>query len=82
MQQDAIALLRDDSPYWSATTKDWLLRAAMLSAIANRDYAAVGAIDRDLGSHVVGNTITLPHRSYMLAYAEQRLAHESGTARK
>jgi predicted membrane-bound spermidine synthase len=82
VQQDAITLLRDDSPYWSATTKDWLLRAAMLSAIATRDYEAVGIIDRDLGRHVIGNTITLAHRSYMLAYADQRRAHESGITTK
>lgn len=82
VKHDATALLRDNSPYWSATTKDWLLRTAMLGAIANGDYAAVAAIDRDLGSRVLGNNVTLAHRAYMLAYAAQRLLHTPAVADK
>lgn len=58
-----------------------MLRTAMLAAIANEDYAAVAAIDEEIGRGVVGNGMTLPHRSYMLALADRRSGRQASAPR-
>jgi predicted membrane-bound spermidine synthase len=77
VQRDATALLGEKGEYLSVTSKDWLLRAAMLAAIAGGDYAAVAAIDEGVGRDVAGNGVTLAHRGYMLALADRRAAGEA-----
>jgi hypothetical protein len=72
VQLGAASVLREDAGHWSLTSRDWLLRAAMLGAVVSGDYAAVRRIDDELGKQVVGNTITIAYRGYMLALADRR----------
>lgn len=72
VQQRAVAALEDRSFPAPAETKDWLLRLAMLSAIANKDYPAVTDIERRLGKKLPGVGSSLLARSYLLSFADHR----------
>jgi predicted membrane-bound spermidine synthase len=72
LQHEAGELLRDGADHQSDTTRDWLLRAAMLSAIGANDFAAVSSIDDMLGKHVAGDELSLQYRAYLLAFAQQQ----------
>ncbi|WP_395684309.1 spermine synthase [Dokdonella sp.] len=78
VQHSAADILPIRSRNWSLTARDWLLRAAMLGALANGDAAAVESIDRSLGRTVSGNGMTLAYRAYMLALAD-RARHEAAS---
>ena len=57
-------------PQLSAFAADYLLRIAMLSAIQQREFAQVRALDQQLGTDIMANDATLIQRAYMLAYAD------------
>jgi len=57
----------------SVSARDWFLRAAMLAAIAQRDYGAVDELDASLGKDITSNPVTKTQRAYLLAFADARL---------
>lgn len=70
LKASATAALRDHAGKWSPTSRDWLLRAAMLGAIMSGDGASVSQIDNELGRRISGSAITLSYRAYMLSLAD------------
>lgn len=72
LEHGASQLLREDAAAWSLTSRDWLLRAALLASVNRHDPAATRRIDSELGGHVAGNAATLAYRAYMLALADRQ----------
>ncbi|MCW5579234.1 MAG: hypothetical protein KIS89_11365, partial [Dokdonella sp.] len=68
----ATQLLDGAARAWSPATRDWLLRAAMLGALAQGDDDAVRHLDDGPGRSIPGNTRTLAYRAWMLALAAAR----------
>jgi len=57
----------------SAETQDWVLRAAMLAAIAQHEYADVAKIESDIGKGVVPTPSGAILRNCLVAVADARL---------
>jgi hypothetical protein len=72
----AEALLKEHSKQLSPTARDWLLRAAMLAAIAVEDYDGVSDIDSRLGKDVSGGETSILQRAYLIAFADARRGHD------
>jgi predicted membrane-bound spermidine synthase len=75
------ALLETHKNILSPTARDWLLRATMLSAIAQGDYAQVSKIDASVGADIAPTPATLLQREYLLAFADARLYAEKVPAK-
>jgi hypothetical protein len=73
VETGAAALLEQHKEMLSPLARDWLLRAAMLAAIASYDYASVDFFDAGIGSDVFPNSTTELQRAYLLAYADAQL---------
>jgi spermidine synthase len=56
---------------------DYLLRAAMLSAIMDKDYAAVATIDDTVGKNVAPDKNTYLQRIYFKAFADAALTRDA-----
>jgi hypothetical protein len=72
------AILETYKDKLSVKARDWFLRAAMLSAVAQHDYGAVRNIDTLVGKDVEPNAITMLQRVYLLAFADARLKEKMG----
>jgi spermidine synthase len=59
----------------SQTVREWLLRVAMLSAIAQQRYADVATYDATLGSDITSVGWNRLQRDYLLAFARDRILH-------
>ncbi len=59
----------------SQTVRDWLLRVAMLSAIAEQRYADVATYDATVGSDIASVGWNRLQRDYLLAFAREQLLH-------
>jgi predicted membrane-bound spermidine synthase len=70
--RDAATLLQVHRQTLSQTTSDWLLRAAMLSAIAEGHYADVAAFDVTLGGDIRSVGWNRLQRTYLVAFAQTR----------
>jgi hypothetical protein len=66
----ATALLEQQKRTLSPLARDWLLRGAMLNALARHDYDSVRTIDETIGKDVMPSVATQLQRSYMLALAD------------
>lgn len=60
---------------------DYLLRAAMLGAIMEKNYAAVATIDGTVGRNVIPPASTLLQRVYLKAFAEAKASSKAAPAR-
>jgi spermidine synthase len=68
----ATQLLQKHREALSPIVQDWLLRAAMLSAIAQGDYDHVRELDESLGQTIAQTPASVWQRAYMIALARDR----------
>jgi predicted membrane-bound spermidine synthase len=78
---NAVSLLQAHRQVLSQTTCDWLLRAAMLSAIAEGRYADVATLDSTLGSQINSQGWNRLQRTYLIAFAREEMPHTTGAHR-
>jgi spermidine synthase len=74
-QPRAVALLNSNAESLSPLAKDWLVRTAMLSAIADHDDAKALAIDDWAGSQATSNPASATQREYLRAFAKSRVSN-------
>jgi hypothetical protein len=77
----AVALLQTHKNILSPMARDWLLRMAMLAAIAQSNYADVSKIDGSVGADVVPTPATQLQREYLLAFADAQLHGEKNSVK-
>lgn len=77
----AAALLQTHKNILSPMARDWLLRAAMLAAIAQGNHAEVSKIDASMGADVVPASVTQLQREYLLAFADAQLHGEKNSVK-
>jgi len=77
VQARASAALADPSFTAPPETKDWLLRLAMLSAIAHKDYSAVAELDARYGKSLARVSMNPADRAYLLSFAGRRVREQA-----
>jgi spermidine synthase len=76
----AVALLHEHSKRLSPMAQDWILRAAMLAAIAEHNYEEVGKLEASLGGLAVPTATTYVQRVYLSAFASARIKERAALA--
>jgi hypothetical protein len=73
-------LLQKSRQDLSPMAQDWLLRVAMLSAIAGHRYEEVARLDADEGGTIARLDATGVQRDYLVAFAHAQLHPHDTTA--